>query len=208
MAHHPFNWKPAFLASLREVPVVSRACEAVGIERSTAYRARESDEQLAKDWDDAMETGIDRAEQEAFRRAVVGFEEPLTYQGQVTWLIEHYDRATGEVVGDDIAQDNSSKLLSKDQNVRDTARDIGWRYRLDAAGQRIPVTVRKHSDALLSLFLKGRRKKIYAERTEITGADGGPVRQVDETARSARVAQLLAMAQARKAEHDDFGDLA
>jgi hypothetical protein len=79
---------------------------------------------------------------------------------------------------------------------------------LGADGQPVPLTVRKHSDALLALILKGRRKKVYAERTELTGADGGPVAQVDETVKAARVAQLLALAQRRKAEQDDFGDLA
>jgi hypothetical protein len=63
---------------------------------------------------------------------------------------------------------------------------------------------RVYSDALMALILKGRRKKVYAERTEVTGADGGPVVQVDETAKAARVAQLLALAQQRK----DFEDLA
>lgn len=157
MAHHYFDWKPTFLAALRELPVVAHACKAVGIERSTAYRARESDPAFATAWDEAMEEGIDRAEQEAFRRAVMGYERPVWYKG--------------EVVG----------------------------------------TETVHSDALLALILKGRRKKVYAERTELTGADGGPVAQIDETAKAARVAQLLAIAQRRKAEQgeqDDFGDLA
>ena len=78
---------------------------------------------------------------------------------------------------------------------------------LDAHGQPIPLTTPKQSDALLSLVLKGRRKKVYADRTELTGAEGAPM-QIDETARSARVAQLLAMAERRKAEQDEFGDLA
>jgi hypothetical protein len=154
MAHHPFDWKPAFLAALREVPVVSRACEAVGIERSTAYRAADADPAFQKAWDDAMEQGIDKAEQEAFRRAVEG-----TYKG--VWH-------QGVLVGSE----------------------------------------RVYSDALMALILKGRRKKVYAERTEVTGADGGPVQQVDETAKAARVAQLMALAQQRKAEQEQFGDLA
>ena len=68
MAHHHFDWKPAFLAALRELPVIAHACKAVGIERSTAYRAREADQAFADAWDDAMEEGIDRAEQEAVAR--------------------------------------------------------------------------------------------------------------------------------------------
>ncbi len=88
-----------------------------------------------------------------------------------------------------------------------TAEEV-YRPVLDARGQPVPLTVRKHSDALLALYLKGRRKKVYADRTELTGADGGPVAQVDETAKAARVAQLLAIAQSRKDETDEFGDLA
>lgn len=154
MAHHPFDWKPAFLAALREVPVVSRACEAVGIERSTAYRAADADPAFQQAWDDAMEQGIDKAEQEAFRRAVEGTDKGVWHQGVL--------------VGSE----------------------------------------RVYSDALMALILKGRRKKVYAERTEVTGPDGGPVQQVDETAKAARVAQLMALAQQRKAEQEQFGDLA
>jgi hypothetical protein len=33
-----------------------------------------------------------------------------------------------------------------------------------------------YSDSLLALLLKGRRKKVFAERIEQTGADGGPVK--------------------------------
>lgn len=117
----PFDWKPPFLASLREVPVVSRACAAVGIERSTAYRARELDDDFAKAWDSAMEDGVDKAEQEAFRRAVEGTEKGVWHQGTL--------------VGSE----------------------------------------RVYSDALLALLLKGRRKKVFADRVETTGADGGPV---------------------------------
>lgn len=154
MAHHHFDWKPAFLAALRELPVIAHACKAVGIERSTAYRARETDEAFAEAWDAAVEDGVDRAEQEAFRRAVVGFEEPVIDKGRLAYRYERYE--VEDVNG--VKQEH-------------------YRLQLDANGQPIPLTVRKHSDALLALYLKGRRKKVYAERTEVTGADGGPVQQ-------------------------------
>jgi hypothetical protein len=182
MANKHYNWKPAFLAALRELPVIKHACDAVGIDRVTAWRAKQADEEFAAAWEDAMEEGIDRAEQEAFRRGVVGFEEPVLHQGRLQYVYERYeDEETGEEK---------------------------YRLVLDAKGQPVPLTTRKHSDALLSLFLKGRRKKVYADRTELTGADGGPVQQVDETAKAARVAQLLALAQQRKTEQDEHGDLA
>ena len=112
---------------------------------------------------------------------MVGFEEPVVDKGRLAYRYERY-----------VDSDGSEH----------------YRPVLDANGQPVPLTIKKHSDALLSLFLKGRRKKVYADRTEVTGADGGPVQAVDETAKAARVAQLMAMAQARKAEQDQFGDLA
>lgn len=176
MAHHPYPWHDAFLAALRHIPVVAHACATVGIERSTAYRARAADDDFASAWDEAMEDGIDKAEQEAFRRAVTGFEEPVLDKGRLAYRYERY----------------------VDEEGAEHFRPV-----LDDHGQPVPLTVRKHSDTLMSLILKGRRKKVYADRTELTGADGAPM-QIDETARSARVAQLLALAAQRK----DFEDLA
>jgi hypothetical protein len=153
MADKHFDWKPAFLAALRELPVIKHACVAVGIDRTTAWRTRKSDEAFAEAWDAAMEEGIDRAEAEAFRRAVVGFEEPVIDRGRLAYRYERY-------LDDDGAEH--------------------YRLLLDEHGQPIPLTVRKHSDVLLGLVLKGRRKSVYAERKELTGADGAalPAAQV------------------------------
>ncbi len=62
-------------------------------------------------------------------------------------------------------------------------------------------TVQKYSDSLLALLLKGRRKMIFSDRTELTGADGAPV-QIDSSKRAARIASLLALAKSRKAEQE------
>lgn len=185
MSNHPYNWKPPFLAALRHMPVVSHACEIVDIERSTAYRAREADPEFAQAWDDAMEAGIDRAEKAAMQRAVDGWEEPVIDKGRLAYRYE--------------------RVVAKEQHS-ETGAEVEtetWRMVLDDKGQPIPLTVRKHSDALLSLVLKGRRKKVYAERTEIAGVEGQPL-EIDQTVRAARVAQLLSMAKQRK----DFSDLA
>lgn len=74
----------------------------------------------------------------------------------------------------------------------------------------ITDTYRVHSDELLKFILQGRRKHVFAQRTELTGADGGPVALQDDQARAARVAQLLALAQeraAQAAEQNDEDDL-
>lgn len=189
MADKHFDWKPAFLAALREYPVIRHACDSVGVNRSTAWRAREGDELFAKEMDEALEDGVDKAEQEAFRRGVVGFEEPVIDKGRLAY---RYERV--------VAAETHAETGQPVETER-------WTMALDEHGQPIPLTVRKHSDALLTLVLKGRRKAYSTDRTELTGSDGGPL-QVDEATRSARVAQLLALAQRRKDDADQFSDLA
>ena len=121
MAPKPIDWAPAFLAALREVPVITHAARLVGVERSTVMRRRHADEEFEAAVQDALEEGVDRAEREAFRRAIEGVEKGVWHQG--------------ERVGSE----------------------------------------RVYSDQLLQLVLKGRRKSVYADRTELTGANGGAV---------------------------------
>ena len=81
----PYDWKALFLVALAEVPVIAHACKAAGVNRVTTWRACETDPEFAKAWDDAMEEGIDRAEQEAFRRPVV---RPRAWARQVEQLFD------------------------------------------------------------------------------------------------------------------------
>lgn len=188
MSHHTFPWREAFLAALREWPIVQHACNAVGIQRCTAYRARVADEDFAKAWDDAMEAGIDRAEQEAFRRAVVGFEEPVIDRGELAYKREPVLDENGDV------QRNDKGLPV-------------FRVAVDEQGKPIPLTVRKHSDALLALVLKGRRKAYSTERQEHVSPDGS-MSPADAGAREARAAALLEAAKRRREQQAQFDDLA
>lgn len=172
MSNKPFDWKPAYLAALREIPVMKHACEAAGIDRTTVWRLRKDDEAFAEAEQEAMEEGVDRAEKEAFRRGIVGFEEPVIDKGRLAYRYERYEV-------EDI----------------DGNKEERWRICLDENGQPIPLTVRKHSDAMLGLVLKGRRKSVYAERKELTGADGAAL----------PAAQVII---ATGVPSDDFGDLA
>jgi hypothetical protein len=75
-------------------------------------------------------------------------------------------------------------------------------------GQRVG-TERVYSDTLLIALLKGRKKHIYAERHELTGADGEPLGgvQLDETAKAARLAALMQLAAERQAAAKASDDL-
>lgn len=183
-APKPYDWHEAFLAAVREFLTIAHGARAAGVSYSTAWKRVQEDKPFGEAVRLAMEEGIDRAEQEAFRRGVVGFEEPVVYQGQITYHVERDENGNPVV-----SETGLPKLL------------------LDEAGRPVPVTVRKHSDAMLGLVLKARRKAYSTERTELTGADGGPV-NMNDTERSARIAQIIAMAKQRQQAEDDFGDLA
>lgn len=181
MSYAVHDWKTPFLRALTEVPVLRHACEAANVHRDTVLKARKADPEFDEAVESAMEAGVDRAEQEAFRRAVIGFEEPVIHQGAMTPRMAPVFDAEGDPVIDELTGTQK------------------WGPVLDANGQPVFLTVRKHSDMLLSLVLKGRRKKVYSDRTELTGADGGPVATTDSTQRATRAAALLKLAQARKA---------
>lgn len=176
MSYAFHDWKPAFLAAIAEVPVLRHGCDVARVHRDTVLKARKADPTFDEAVETAMEAGVDRAEQEAFRRAVVGFEEPVVHQGVMALRYQHDEQGR-------LVLDENGKPLPV----------------IDERGQPVPLTIRKHSDTLLSLVLKGRRKRVYADRTELTGADGGPVATADATQRAARAATLLKLAEARKA---------
>lgn len=80
-----------FLMALREVPNVSRAARAAGVSPSTVYAARAEDEAFASAWHDALEEGVDRMEEEAHRRAFLGYPgRPVVSEGRVVREVTEY----------------------------------------------------------------------------------------------------------------------
>lgn len=183
------TWIAPFLAALRIDGNVSRAARAAGIDSTVAYVRRKTDADLAEAWRIAHEDAGDNLIAEARRRAVDGVNEPVIYQGQPTPMFERDNN--GEVVLYQTGVDLTGKPIMHPRQARDADGALVW------------LTVNKRSDALLTLLLKGYKKQLFAERTELTGADGAPV-EIDATTRRARIAAIMAGAQARKA----FGDIA
>lgn len=54
------------------------------------YRHRDTDEEFRKQWVKAIETGAQRLEDEALRRAIEGVDEPLMYQGEIATTVKRY----------------------------------------------------------------------------------------------------------------------
>lgn len=173
-------WVKPFLDHLRTSCNVAGSCRAVNIGSATVYKLRNEDADFAAAWDDALEDAYDYLEAEARRRAFEGVEEPVVYQGQLTPVWE---------------RDENGKPLQNDDGIFVQAKNPDGSPKF--------LTVRKYSDGLAQFLLKGYRRRKFGEKLELTGKDGGPV-VVDETARAARVAQLMALAKQRK----DFEDLA
>lgn len=169
-------WQAAFLTHLRASGVIARACGAAGVSYAVQAAARKNDADFAAAVADALEESYDTLEAELLRRAVAGVDEPVVYQGALTYL--------------------------RDEEAPPDP-DTGMRpLLLDELGQPKALVINKKSDTLLMFALKGRRKAYSTERTELTGADGAPV-ALDSSTRAARVADLMALA-AKRRELDDL----
>jgi hypothetical protein len=167
-----------FLELLKLTCNVSAAARGAGFDRRNAYTQRETDAEFARAWDDALEHAYDEMEHEARRRAFAGYEEPLTHQGQFTYLFDH------------------TKL---DEEGRPSPV-------LDANGKHAIATVRKYSDSLTTFLLSAYRPKFRPKSSmELTGAEGGPVK-FEDAEKAQRIAAILAAAAQRKAD-DEYSDL-
>lgn len=70
-------WEAAFLKVLEERGNVTRAAEAVGIDRSTAYAARDADAEFKAKWEDAMKGYMDFLQGVCDQRATEGVKVPV-----------------------------------------------------------------------------------------------------------------------------------
>jgi len=62
-AHRLARWQAVFLKTLREAPNVAHACRKAGVNRTTAYRHKEDDEEFNAKWEDALNASVDRCEE-------------------------------------------------------------------------------------------------------------------------------------------------
>ena len=86
----PRAWIPAFLTALEQGDTISKACREAGISVPAAYTAKGTDPDFAAQWDSAYEAGSDLLEEEAWRRAREGTEEPVFYQGLIVGHVRKF----------------------------------------------------------------------------------------------------------------------
>ncbi|NBB81653.1 MAG: terminase [Verrucomicrobia bacterium] len=71
--------REAFLSCLENGDSVQNAANVAGVARGTVYRWRKEDEEFAAAWDMALDSGIDRLEDEAYKRALSGSDTLLIF---------------------------------------------------------------------------------------------------------------------------------
>lgn len=82
--------KQLFLVELENRANVSAAARVAGVDRATAYRWRDGDAEFAASWDAAVDVAVDSLEAEAWRRAAVGWDEPVFQKGEQVGEIRRY----------------------------------------------------------------------------------------------------------------------
>lgn len=168
-----------FLDTLSNIPVLAEACRQAGFSPTSAKyylaKSENGDPGFLIQWGDvegpfhelykiALETGTDRVEANAFKRAN-GYNEVLTHQGRVQYEIDHDAIALG-------AEPGSWDAIKK-----------------DAKGKPIPCMVEKQSEDLMQFILKARRPDIYGNKSQVDMIMRGGVMVV--SARAKTSAELL-----------------
>lgn len=82
--------KAQFVAALAAGATVLLAAQEARINKTTAYRWRESDAEFAAAWDEALEEGTDWLEQEAIRRGRDGVRKPIYQSGKLVGHVQEY----------------------------------------------------------------------------------------------------------------------
>jgi hypothetical protein len=84
-ADHKASKVRAFLAAIEVCPSITRAAKAAGIQRGVHYRRYKEDPVYKAAFDEAWERGVQALEDDAAEKAMIGYEEPVVYQGALCY---------------------------------------------------------------------------------------------------------------------------
>lgn len=183
----------SFLQAYARCGVIEKAARAADVSSSAVRLRKATDADFEAAFEQAAEDAIDALDSEARRRALDGVEEPVVYQGQLTPVWERDEHGAvkqAAVPGPDDPVLGIPTTHWANVQARNEDGSLKW------------LSVRKYSDALLMFQLKGLRRRVYGDKQEITGENGGPI-MMDATTRAARAAALIATARVRKAKAEE-----
>src|SRR4249920_3887094 len=87
------KWADHFIRLLGEGCTIQGAARELGIHPNAVYDYRKRHPEFADAWDVAYAQGTDLLEEEAQRRGVSGWDEPVFYQGEMVGAIRRYSDA-------------------------------------------------------------------------------------------------------------------
>ena len=87
------EFRELFFQVLEETCSPKTAAEACGISRQTAFYHKANDLEFRSRWEKSIEVALDALLDEAYRRAALGYDEPVIHGGKPATVI---DKATGE----------------------------------------------------------------------------------------------------------------
>ncbi len=168
-----------FLELLSLSGAVYASAHAVGLQPSQLYKRRKVDPEFDEAWSEAIKLSVDRLETEAYRRGVEGIDEPVIHQGEITYVWQRDERGR-------VLRDEDGRPIPE----------------LDGHGKPRALTVKKYSDGLLTLLLKGKAPNVYRDNATVKiGNDGDEAFKVEEsaTATARKIAFALAVGMRNKA---------
>lgn len=107
------NWKPKFIEALRNSGNVRAACQAAGIARANAYKARSNDTKFCAEWDEAIADAVDTLEAVAWQRARTG----LSDQVLMMLLKAHRPELYGTRVQVEVTREQDIEVVMRARNV-------------------------------------------------------------------------------------------
>lgn len=141
--------------------------------RTAAYEWREADPGFAAMWDHALKIGKSALEDEAHRRGFEGVDEPLTHQGQFTYLRD-FDAIDPET---DKPYEVPPILMDENGNPR-------------------IATMKKYSDTLAIFLLKAHDPDKYRENSKLEVSGQLDLRKLSDDEIDAELAALSAVVKA------------
>lgn len=152
--------KKAFLAAFKVSANLTKAADAVRVDRGMHYRWLKEDPEYAAQFEAAKEEAAQSLEDEAVRRAHEGVLSPIVYHGRVCY--EPILGPDGRPLQEPVLGDDGQPLMKEDGDpvTRPAVR---------------PLMKREFSDTLLVTLLKAFRPEKYRDSVEHVGAGGRPI---------------------------------
>lgn len=172
------NKKPAFLAAFVACASITRAAEAVGIDRGQHYEWLESDPEYAKAFAAAIPRAGDTLKDDAVEWARVGIFEPLVYQGRFQFAQREIEICT-LANGQEVTQQQVAAL----EAIGKTKVDVLFR-RSKWEDYGPPLGIFRRSEGLMARLLKAFKPDEFGDKlqAEVTGKGGGPMEIVSRLA--------------------------